>query len=332
MLRLFFLEFLMKKIEIDVNRFKLLYESDLSLQEIADKMGVSLTTLRNKLKLLKWKRSAKTRKIKLNIKKIEELRKIGLSREDIIKKLKISRETLIRFEKENGIYYEDPIRQRAYHDAIKKRLERERLGLKPEPRHLWTHLDNYKNEIQELLLKGIPKIQIARKYNVCCATIYNFILLHNLEAPKIRKLDSCKEKIQKMFNQGISTRRIAEELVCSYQSVERILKELGLKRTLNQIKYKSRSGEQEDLIKKLYFQGVSGKEIAEQTHTHPATIYRVIKRLKLIKNQKWANCSEDKLLEMKASGMSFKQIGAHFNVPSTTVFYRFKNLQKNKKM
>lgn len=36
-------------------------------------------------------------------------------------------------------------------------------------------LDNYKDEILALVHSGMPKREIAKKYNVCRSTIYNFV-------------------------------------------------------------------------------------------------------------------------------------------------------------
>ena len=134
-----------------------------------------------------------------------------------------------------------------------------------------------------------------------------------------------------MFNQGVATRVMSETLGCSHKLMKQELKKLGLMRTFKQIKYISQTNRQIDTIKELYFSGVSGKEIAKQLHIHPATIYRTIKRLNLIKNEGWQDCqlNADKLFQMKESGMSFRQIGEYFSVPTATVFYQFKKLQNN---
>ncbi|MBR6412235.1 MAG: hypothetical protein IKS41_03625 [Alphaproteobacteria bacterium] len=320
----------MNKIELDIDKLKELYKSDLSLGGIADRMNISLSTLRNYLKDLGWKREPHTREIKLNPEKIKHFYKLGLTREDICKKLKICRRTLIKFEKESGIYVASLDRIQVYKKG-KKTLEEQRLlGLKPEPRHNWTRIDHYKDDIQDLLLKGVSRKAIAQKYNVCYSTLYNFILLHNLEAPKLKKLDLKKDKIKEMFAEGRSISFIAEKLGCSHKLLEQEIKKMGLTRTPDQIKLNSRLGKQEELIKKLYFSGVSGKEIAKKVNAHPASIYRVIKKFDLVKNKGWEDFKVDskQLVRMKTAGMSFRQIGDYFGVSPASVFYQFKKLQK----
>ena len=81
----------MKEIQINIKQLNRLYQSDMSLGTIADQLGISLSTLRNKLNVLGWRRTPKTRKIKLNLKKIQEFHKLGLTREEILKKLNIFR-------------------------------------------------------------------------------------------------------------------------------------------------------------------------------------------------------------------------------------------------
>ncbi|MBE6449950.1 MAG: hypothetical protein E7013_04610 [Alphaproteobacteria bacterium] len=326
----------MRKLQIDLIKLKSLYETDISLADIAKSMGISLVSLRNKIKELGWKRQRKSLKIKLNIKKIEELQRIGLTTEQILQKLKISRTTLIKFEKENGLYIEDPIRKKAYLTSRKTLQEKKSKGLKAEVRHSWSYLDPYKDDIQSLLLKGVSKSNIAKQYNVCQSTIYNFILLHELKAPLIKKLDDKKEKITKLFNQGKSITYIAKRLDCSDVLIEREIKKLNLNRTVQEIKFNCRLGKKEELIKKMFLAGVSGQEIARKVKAHPVSVYRIIKRLKLIKNKEWENCKnnhdfENKLLEMKEKGMSFQQIGEYFGVSPATVFYQFNKLEKKQK-
>ena len=322
----------MNKIELDLVQLKALYEADISLNKIADRLNIHLSTLRNRLKDLGWERAPRTRKIKLNPQKIQKLYRLGLNREDILKKLKITRKTLIVCEKENGIYTESPARLQAYEKGRKTLQEQRLLGIKPEPRHNWSRLDPYKDDIQSMLLKGISKRKIIEKYRVCYATLYNFIVLHGLEAPKLKKLDLKKDKIKEMFANGKSIEIIAKELKCSHKLLEQEVKKMGLSRPKNQIKFNCRLAKQEELIKKLYMSGISGKEIAKRINAHRISVYRVIKRLNLVKNDNWHDyqLNTEKLFQMKESGMSFRQIGEYFGVAPATVFYQLKKLNKQK--
>lgn len=111
------------------------------------------------------------------------------------------------------------------------------------------------------------------------------------------------------------------------------IKDLKWKRPRNSVQKESPLNNQEDLIKELYAQGLSGSEIAEQVHTHPISVYNKIRKMKLICPQKWAeyrskfSSYDDELLKLYHSGLTYKQIGEKFNIPLTTVAYRIKKLE-----
>lgn len=323
----------MRKLKINIKKLESLYRADLSIDKIANKLNVSHKSIEMIVKSLGWKRKPVTRKIKLSLQKIKDLKKMGLNREDISKKLNINRTSLIKFEKENGLYVEDPIRIEAYKKSRKTLKENISLGLKPEPRHNWTRLDKYVDDIQDLFLKGVSQAEIAKRYNVCRSTIYNFVLLHNIQIPKVGLLDSKKDIIIEMFNKGKSTRAIANSIGHSYQTVKKEMEKMNLIRNPKDIRYDSRVRRQEDLIKKLYFSGMMRKDIAKKVHAHPSAVRRVIRQFEIIKNPEWRKCKLDKtpeneVLKMRATGMSFKKIGLHFGVTAGSVFLFVKELEK----
>jgi len=275
----------MNRIQLNLKQLKKLYQSDLSLEKIADIMDIHSTTLRNHLKTLGWTRIPKTRKIKLSKKKIQELQKMGLTNEKILQKLKICRKTLIKFEKENGIYIKNRTRIKAYQKGLQTRQERLKFGLKPEPYHLSSRLDPYKEDIESLLLKGTLRSEIAKKYHVCQATLRNFILLNGWKTQKIKKLDFKRDEIIKLFHQGKSIQYIAAQIGCSHKWLDMEIKKMGLKRTVKEVKFKSRLNDREDLIQELFNAGLSGKEIAKRLNVHPISIYRKIKKLNLVRKK-----------------------------------------------
>ena len=210
--------------------------------------------------------------------------------------------------------------------------ERKQLGLKPEPRHNWSRLDPYKEKIEALLKQGVPKSEIARRYHVCQATLYNFTILHGLNAPRIKKLDLKQNEIKSLFHEGKSLQTMAKTIECSTKLLDQTIKEMGLKRTLKDVKFNARLNNQEDTIKRMFALGISNKEIAKKINVHPASIRRKIKQLNLIRCDKWQECklnNFNQLLQMRTNGMTFKQIANYFGVQPATVLYQLKKLKNN---
>ena len=309
-----------------------LFKTNLTQAEIAKKLGIGETTLGYVVKKLGLKRSPRFKYKGYDRKKIESLERLGLSRMDIARALKVHITTLKRIYNHFGKDFstpENPIR-------TQKRVQSRRLnqlnGTIPDCPNQTNILEKYADEIIGLLQTGVSKAEIARRYNVCPATVFNFIYLYGLSVPVIKKCDNVI-RLKQAFEEGNSLKQIAVDLNCSEKSVSNKIKDLKWKRPRNSVQKESPLNNQEDLIKELYAQGLSGSEIAEQVHTHPISVYNKIRKMKLTRPQKWAeyrskfSSYDDELLNLYHSGLTYKQIGEKFNIPLTTVAYRIKKLE-----
>ena len=311
---------------------KKLYNSNLTIQKIAQKLNVSITILYEKIESMDLERREPRFRVKnLNKRKIMELQKLGLSKVTIAKKLKVGLTKL------NRAMLEFNLRQQLSGDELEKfkhtivkGQEAAKRGEKTPSRNKTNKLEPFADDIQQLLLDGITKTAIAERYNVSTGTIYNLIKICDLHAPFIKKLDPKEDIVKKLFMAGLSHEDIAQKLNCCSQLVYKKIKELGLKRP--QIQIKSPINDNIDLIKKLRNEGCTNREIAKQLNVHPVWLGKKIKRLDLPPPERKQERNsamkgyDEELKQMYLSGMPIKNIGEHFGVTSPAVIYRLTKL------
>jgi DNA-binding NarL/FixJ family response regulator len=309
-----------------------LFKTNLTQAEIAKKLGVGKTSVGNIVKKLGLKRSPRFKYRGYDRKKIESLERLGLSHIEIAGVFGVHITTLKRIYNHFGKDFSTPENPIRTQKRVQSRHLNQLNGTIPDCPHQTNILEKYADEIIGLLQTGVSKAEIARRYNVCPATVFNFIYLMQLNAPVVKKCDNVI-RLKQAFEEGDSLKQIAVDLNCSEKSVSDKIKDLKWKRPRNSVKKESPLNNQEDLIKELYSQGLSGSEIAEQVHTHPISVYNKIRKMKLTRPQKWAeyrskfSVYDDELLNLYRSGFTYKQIGEKFNIPLTTVAYRIKKLE-----
>ena len=311
-----------------VSELQILYQSNMPVRQIAQKMGVGQTTLCEKIKELGWTRTPRCKKKVVNERKLKELLKLGLSDVQICQKLHIGRYVLSKYKKQLGFYVKDEVRIAASKKAAACRAHYRKKGLRAECPNLTNVLEKYQDEIIPLLEQGTPKTEIAKRYGVCVATVFNFIHLYGIDAP-IRKVCDHKEQlIRQAFNEGKTLKDIAKQVKCSPDTLWHKVQEMKLTRAGQAVINKIFLNDQT-----LYQQGLSGDEIAEKLHTTNQSIYRCIRRLNLTRPNKWAEYRstfkgrDTELLQMRQQGMTLKQIGNYFGVKDNTVLYRLRKLE-----
>lgn len=311
---------------------KKLYNSNLTIKKIAQKLNVSVTVLYEKIASMELERREPRFMVKhLDKRKIIELQKLGLSKVAIAKKLKVGLTKL------NRAMLELNLRQQLSGDELEKfrhtvvkGQEAAKRGKKTPSRNKTNKLEPFANDIQQLLLDGITKTAIAERYNVSTGTIYNLIKICNLHAPFIKKLDPKESIIKKLFMDGFTHDDIAQKLNCCTQLVDKKIKELGLVRP--QIQIKSPINDNIDLIKKLRNEGHTNIEIAKRLNVHPVWLGKKIKQLGLPQPEKKQERNsamkghDEEVKQMYLSGVFIKNIGKHFGVTSTAVVYRLTKL------
>ena len=310
-----------------------LYETEMSIREIAEHLHVSQTSLYAKIKELGLTRSPRRKHKSIDINKFKELIKLGISDIDIANKLQISTSTVIILKKRHGYATEDEQKISKGKKGAACRAYYKRTGTKPECPFSKNVLEQYSDEIIPLLENGTPKSEIAKRYGVSHATVFNFIHLYDIDAPVKKICDGKEKQIQEAFNDGKSLENISNELKCHAQTIYNTVKNMKLSRAQSSIKRKSILNDREEEIRQLYEQGLSGLAIAKRMGVSYPSLYEFIHK-KQFAERAYVRRSvfdgrDDELVKMRQDGMTLKQIGEYFGVGMTTVLHRIKKLQQN---
>ena len=311
-----------------------LFNSDLTLEQIAEKLSIGKTTLCNKINELGLKREPRLRRKNIDKEDILSLEEQGLSYREIAQKLDIHPANLLIKRKQLGIYNppQEVIEQQA--KALKVRTENKKAGIKPENKHKYNCLEIYLDEILDLLYSGVSKAEVARRYNVNPQTVFNLLALYEIKIPVFKKLDGKENTIKRLYNKGLSVEEIAKKLNCSFMTVTTKIKELNLSRSISDIKINSRLAKNERLIKKMYEQGCSLQEIGDKVNAHPVWIGAKIRKMGLTRANKMPEYKtklsglDKEIIKMREKGLTFKEIGQSFGVAPNTVMYRLRKLAK----
>ena len=258
------------------DRIRQLFYSDLTHGEIAQELGISKSTLRNKIKKLGLTRQRVFHVKVSDIDAVTELLKQGLRYTEIAEKLGTSVSNLRRLRKKAGIFQTD-------NDVVNRRkvglIQNQKLGIIPAK--IGTcKLDVYIDEIVHLLSLGLKKTDIARLYNVCPGLVYKVLRRFDLNIPTKTKMELKSQEIKNLYMQGLSGYRIAEIVNCSYGFVHHCISTQQLKRPTPVI-FSTKLSKQEELIRKLFNAGVSQVEIGKRVGAHAGSICRKIKNMGL---------------------------------------------------
>ena len=313
-----------------------LYNSELTLEQIAEKLSIGKTTLRNKITEMGIEREPRLRRKNIDKEDILSLEEQGLSYREIAEKLNIHPSTLLTRRKRFGIYNppQKVLEQQA--KAAKARAENKKAGIKLENKHKYNCLEIYLDEILDLLYSGVSKAEVARRYNVCQQTVFNLLALYEIKIPVFKKLDGKENTIKRLFNKGLSVEEIAKKLNCSFMTVTTKIKELNLSRPLSDIKINSKLAKEERLIKKMYEQGCSLQEIGEKVNAHPVWIGVKIRKMGLTRANKMHEYKtklfglDKELIKMRKKGKTLKEIGQVYGVAPNTVMYRLRKLENKR--
>lgn len=317
-----------------INQLKYLYQTEMTLPEIAEQLKVSKTTLQQKIKELSLKRNPRHKKKTIDTKKLEELLELGVSDKKIQEKLHIGRYVLSRYKKELGVYLEDNQKIAKGKKGANNRSYYKKTGERPECPVQSNILEKHKNEVISLLKNGTLRTEIAKKYGVSRSTVFNFMYLYGIKVPVKQKCDDYREFILQEVQNGKTLKSIAEKLNCHPYTISRYIRIKGLKFLHKKTVKKSFLNNQKDLIQHLYQQGLSGDEIAQKLNVSKNSIYACIKRFNFTRPQKWAEYTstfkghDKELLQMRQGGMTLKQIGEIFGVKENTVGRRLKKLNQ----
>ena len=307
-----------------------LYKTDMSMREIAEHMHVSLTRLYIKVKELGLKRTPRRKRKPIDIKLFKELIKMGVSNITIANKLQVSPGTVLILKKQYGFEIKNEQSNKGKKGAESREYYK-KTGTRPDCPYTTNILEQYKDEIIPLLESGTPRTEIARKYGVSYQTVYNFIHMYDVHAPVKKIYDGKEQLIEDAFAAGESIEDISGKLNCHPGTVQRAVKGMKLSREQSIVNRKSFLSIQEEKIRQLYEQGVSGLEIAKQVGVSYPALYEFIQRKKFAKRplrrRSVFDGHDEELMQMRKDKMTLEQIGEHFGVGITAVLHRIQKLQ-----
>jgi len=314
-----------------------LYNSELTLEQIAEQLSVGKTTIRNKITEIGLKREPRLKRKYISKEEIMSLEERGLNYREIAEKLNIHPTTLLIRRKKYGIY--NPSRKvlEQQAKALKVRMDNKKAGIKSEVRYKHNCLEIYLDEILDLLYSGVSKADVARRYNVNPQTVHNLLALYEIKIPVFKKLDGKDNTIKRLFNKGLSVQEIANKLGCSASILIPKIKELNLSRSLSDIKINCRLAKDARLIKKMYEQGCSLQEIGEKVNAHPVWIGAKIRKMGLTRANKHAEYKtklfevDKEIIKMRKKGMTYKEIAQMYGVAPNTVMYRLRKLESQRR-
>ena len=313
-----------------------LYDTELTIEQIAKKLSISKTSLSSRIKELGLKREPRLKRKDVSKEEILFLEEQGLSYVEIARKLNIGPGALLVKRKKLGIYNPPQKILEQSAKALKVRMDNKKAGIKSEVTRNFNCLEPYLDEILDLLYSGVSRIEIARRYNVCTHTVSNLLELYEIKVPVIKKLDGKDNQIKKLYNKGLSIKEIAKKLNCSFVTVTTKVKELNLSRELSDIKINSRLAKEEQLIKKMYEKGCSMEEIGKKVKAHPISVGIKIRKMGLTRAHKLADYSrklsgkDKEIIKMRKKGMTYKEIAKICGVTPNTIMYRLRKLENKR--
>lgn len=180
-----------------MDELKELYQTDMTLVEIAETLNVSRSGLQEKIKELGWTRKSRHKKKSINPRKLKELVALGCSDKQIQEKLNIGRFVLSRYKKELGFYFEDENKIFQGKKGAQNRDYYKKTGEIPECPCYTNILEKHKDEVIDLLKDGTLRTEIAKKYNVSRSTVFNFMHLYGIKSSIIKVCDKNEQVVGK---------------------------------------------------------------------------------------------------------------------------------------
>lgn len=155
-----------------------------------------------------------------------------------------------------------------------------------EPRKRSSCLDTHKDEIVKLLMSGMTKLDIARRFGVSKQTLFRFMQLNQVEHSLYYRLKSSEQEIADMFGKGITIKEIAKKLNTSQTTISAYVKKMKLLRSRGDTYNKQTILERfHTQIKQMFETGLSYSAIAEALGVHVQSIKNCVRKLGLKRNK-----------------------------------------------
>ncbi len=144
-------------------------------------------------------------------------------------------------------------------------------------------------EIIKLYLSGIKPKHIYKQFNISSATFGKILKNNNIQSNQIKRYtDEEKLLIAEAYKNGKSAKNVADEFNIAESSVLNICRKLNIKirKHSERVSENLLNNEEKQDIIKLYQSGVSPKKIGEKYNMLNNSISRLLKNMKIEKNQK----------------------------------------------
>ena len=308
-----------------------LYNKGKRTEEIAKKVQVSVSTVLSDIKQLlndgiieKRNRIEKNPRIKERRKQVARLYREGKTQKEIAEELQVSVSTVLSdikqllndgiIEKRNRTEENSRIKERRKQVA---RLYNEGKRKKEIAQELQVSIDTVNVDIQELIKNGI--VQELKKGNA-------------------KKVEERRKEVARLYNEGKSRREIVQELQVSVGTVTMDIQKLiknGIIQKRTDVKRNAKKKEERrKKVARLYNEGKSRKEIAEELQISVATVGVYIQEL--IKNGAVQDLSKEKsekkeerrkqVARLYQEGKTQKEIAEELQVSLSVVYNDEKRL------
>lgn len=188
-------------------------------------------------------------------------------------------------------------------------------------------LDGHEADIAELLKKGVTKGTIAHIFGVSRPDLYYFMQTRSINYKD--KIDYREAEITEMFNSGCPLYEIAAHLHTTSAKISKKIKELGLFRSLSDVRYKNYTdktiGERYKRIKDLFDKGFNAADIARTLGISYSTTYSYVAKFGTRKEKDFTSHRNDKnfckqVKELLDKGTSVAEIARTLNAGCSTIY------------
>ncbi|MBR1601004.1 MAG: hypothetical protein IJ677_05430 [Alphaproteobacteria bacterium] len=179
-----------------------LYKAEMSLKEITSCLHVGLASLYSKIKELGLKKERRYKRKTIDLKLFQELIKLGVSDIAVANKPHISSEMVIKLKKQHGYDTKDERCISKGKKGVVCRMYYKKNGIKPECPTTTNILENFKDDVINLLKKGTLKTEITKAYGVCNSIIFS---KYNQKILGMRQSGMTLKQIVKSFGMAENT-------------------------------------------------------------------------------------------------------------------------------
>lgn len=241
-------------------------------------------------------------------------------------KIKLPREVILNHHNEGKTTFQIAKLLTCSPQAVRK-IIRDELKLIPNNPSKRGQVLYSREELKVLHEQGFTVKQIAQKWNACGSTIRNMLSKMGLKPNVLSTEERAKfdkNEIKLLYEKGLKTKEIAEQLNCAAATVRRLLNDVGIKLP----RYSNGSTPQvsREEMAKLNEEGLTVSQIAKKMNCSYTLVSLALKKMGLEPNRVIKQPSTERLqytpaqiVEFYKSGMTLSEIGALMGVHFSSV-------------